>query len=994
MSATPHIGPYAILGELGRGGMGVVYRAKRADLDREFALKVILAGADASAEMVQRFRREAQAAATLAGQPGIVGVHDIGEADGAVYFAMDLVQGDALDAVLAEGELTQRATVELLLETAQAVAIAHARGILHRDLKPANIMVTPDGRALVTDFGLAKLQTADPELTRLTQSGEVLGTPAYMAPEQAKGEVCTPAADVYALGATMYEALAGVPPFTGDSIHAVMAQVLTKDPPPLRRVNPAVSKPLEAVVHRCLAKDPAERYRDGSALAEDLTRYLAGEPVDAVALTAGRRVGTAVRRRRLPLAIAAAVLALGAAGLGWWWSARDQIAESDQKATTTARERQHTDRATQITGAWHALSAGTGAAMQALGDHWVGHVSGIDTAGALDAVRGTAESVTAQFPDTRLPEAWVAAARGLSGDDGAWDDLQVLCAGAGDDPTPHLLAMRVALAHYARDVRPARTRFSGRALSYQGYTETPAQVEWRDRAAAALAAAAAASLWEHLQGIDSARAFGAATTHLSARRFAEAAPAFEALGDDPQFGATAQLLAGVAWFQQSHQVAAAEAWEKLIPRRWGWALHSAAMARVGSGVRAMANGTDATAVFERALGDAELAMQWAPDSPMPVRLRAVICVGWAQAMDALGRPTADTLARLHEALRSFDHAVRLQPDEPKALIQRGRARHMQGLLEERSESDPRPAYRAGLADCDTVQGRNPGESRSLVLRGEIYTDLAEWQRDHERGAAVASADAAIADLSAALEQHDDDAQVRHDRATAWRIRGQLESYARRDPVPFFERALADLQLVCASDQVARETSHLDRGHLCLQLAQARMDRRQDPRTFLRQALADLKVVLTIEPDHADALEHNAAASGMFAVVQANQRDPKASELFRTAIADFARALEQRPDDRNLRFNRIQIIAQYALFEQRHQRDAGPAWAQALEAAQLFASRAPDDGEAQLLCAQLCWQMGKRSEALEALDRAEALSVTQPRLAAPVKALRRRMAGKR
>jgi serine/threonine-protein kinase len=980
MVLPPQIGPYTILGELGRGGMGVVYRARRGELEREFALKVILAGAGASAEMVQRFRREAQAAAALAGEPGIVGVHDIGRAeDGSVYFAMDLVEGQSLEDVLAEGE---------------AVGRAHARGILHRDLKPANIMVTPDGRALVTDFGLAKLEAADPELTRLTQSGEVLGTPAYMAPEQAKGEHCTPAADVYALGATLYEALSGRPPFTGDSIHAVMAQVLTQEPPPLRRVNPQVPRPLEGIVHQCLEKAPGSRYPDAEALAADLDRYLAGDVVTALERTAGRAVGRAVRRSWAPVAVGGAVVAALAGGVAWWAATREEVADADRSTAAVASERRHADRATQITGAWHALSARTGPAMQALDDHWVGRVPAIDTATALAAVRETVAAVRAEFPDTRLPEAWEAAAGVLAGDDAAWDALEAVRAGSGDDPTPHLLAMRVAWANYARDVEPIRTVYDGRRIRPQRFAETEAQGVWRERAAQALVIAKQTGLWDRLQGIDAARAFGAAAGHLAEGAPAAAAAGFAALGDEPQFGATAQLLAGTAWFQVADNAAAAEVWERLHPRRWAAPVLSAASARTGLGQIAMAAGNETAVEFERALAGADAVLQWQPELAVAHQTRAVVCMAWAMGLNQLDRPVPQLRARLEEGLRSFDAALQRTPGEADLLVQRGRAHHLRGLLAQRVEADPLPDFRRALADAATVQQDEPGEWRSLAMRGQVHSDAAAWTRSRDPAAAIRYADRAAADLAAVLEARPDATYERHERGAALRVRAQLAQAAGQDPLPFFQEALAEFGKACVPEPPPGIHPYLARGHLALLLAQALMDRRRDPRVHLRTAVQDLSTALKLEPGLPDALEHLAAARGMVAVVEAAQRNPKAGELFRAAMAAFAQALEANPGHRNLWFNRIQIIAQYALYEQRAGRNAGGAWAQAAEAAELFAAKSPGDGEAQLLCAQLCWQVGKRNEALAALERAEALAATNPRLMGPVKALRRRMQGGR
>ncbi|MHC5020951.1 MAG: serine/threonine protein kinase [Planctomycetota bacterium] len=815
-----------------------------------------------------------------------------------------------------------------------------------------------------------------------------------MAPEQAKGEHCTPAADVYALGATLYEALSGRPPFTGDSIHAVMAQVLTKEPPPLRRVNPQVPRPLEGIVHQCLEKAPGARYPDAEALAADLDRYLAGDAVTALERTAGRAVGRAVRRGWAPLAAGGGVVAALAGGVAWWAATRAEVADASRSTAAAASERRHADRATQITGAWHALSARTGPAMQALDDHWVGRVPGIDTAAARSAVRAAVAQAQAEFPDTRLPEAWDAAAGVLAGDDSAWAALEQVCAGCGDDPTPHLLAMRVAWANYARDVEPIRTEYDGRRIRPKRFAETSAQVQWRESAARALEGAKAAGLWDRLQGIDAARAFGSAAGHLAAGAPAAAAAAFEALGDEPQFGATAQLLAGTAWFQVAKNAAAATAWERLHPRRWAAPVLSAASARTGVGQIAMAAGNETAAEFERALAGADAVLQWQPELVVAHQTRAVVCMAWAMGLNQLHRPVPEIRQRLEAGLESFDAALQLAPADSDLLVQRGRAHHLRGLLQVRIEADPLPDFRRALADADAIQQREPGEWRSLAMRGEVHSDAAGWARSRDPAAALRHVEQAAADLAAALAERPNGIYERNERGEALRVRGQLAQAAGQDPLPFFQEALDEFGKACVPKPPPGIHPHLARGHLALLLAQALMDRRRDPRTHLRTAVADLSTALTLEPGLPAALEHLAAARGMVAVVEAAQRNPKAGALFQAAIQAFAEALAAQPGHRNLWFNRIQIIAQYALFEQRAGRNAGAAWGQAAEAAELFAAKSPSDGEAQLLCAQLCWQVGKRNEALGALERAEALAATNPRLMGPVKALRRRMQGGR
>ncbi len=314
------IGDYEILHEIARGGMGVVYRVRQVSLNREVALKMILPGQAASPRTLRRFRVEAEAAAHL-DHPNIVPIYEVGELDGQAYFTMKLVEGGCLASCLEElrlpgpdqkprpsrGTLLQKGErlAEVMATVARAIHHAHQRGILHRDLKPANILLDQDGRPMVTDFGLAKRVEQD---IGLTQSQTVIGTASYMPPEQAqaKNELTT-SADVYSLGAILYELLTGQPPFVGGNYFDTLLKVVEEAPLPPRQRNRNVPPELDAVCLKCLDKDPAKRYGSAQELAEELERWRAGDPVSLVRPTPTERAWRWARRNRLAASLLATV---------------------------------------------------------------------------------------------------------------------------------------------------------------------------------------------------------------------------------------------------------------------------------------------------------------------------------------------------------------------------------------------------------------------------------------------------------------------------------------------------------------------------------------------------------------------------------------------------------------------------------------------------------------------------------------------------------------
>src|SRR5437667_1704693 len=307
------LGDYELFEEVGRGGQGVVFRARQKSLNRTVALKVINLGQWASQAHLRRFRLEAEAAARLE-HPGIVPIHEVGERDGSCYFSMKFVEGGQLDEVVRRKPMSIRQAAELIAKVAHTVHYAHEHGILHRDIKPGNILLDAKGEPHLTDFGLARLVESE---SSVTHTLDVLGTPSYMAPEQALGNnaAISSVTDVYGLGAVLYQLLTGQPPFAGGTTYETIKLLLDTEPRQPRLLNPKIDRDLSTICRKCLEKDPKRRYTSALALAEDLERWLKHEPIQA------RHTGIFARgkkwvRRNPSIAVLAAMLLALAVPLG------------------------------------------------------------------------------------------------------------------------------------------------------------------------------------------------------------------------------------------------------------------------------------------------------------------------------------------------------------------------------------------------------------------------------------------------------------------------------------------------------------------------------------------------------------------------------------------------------------------------------------------------------------------------------------------------------
>jgi tetratricopeptide (TPR) repeat protein/tRNA A-37 threonylcarbamoyl transferase component Bud32 len=338
--APPVLPGYEILDELGRGGMGIVYKARQVRLNRVVALKMVLAGAHARPEDLVRFQAEAEAVAQIQ-HPHIVQIFEVGQHAGLPFFALEYLEGPSLHDKLEGAPLPAREAARLVETLGRAMQAAHERGIIHRDLKPANVLLDREGRPKVTDFGLAKRVEGG---AGLTQTGAIMGTPSYMAPEQAarKSHRIGPAADVYALGAILYELLTGRPPFKAATPLETLYQVVYEEPVPPRRLQSKTPRDVETICLKCLHKEPGKRYASATALADDLKRFLNGEPIEARPVGAWERGVKWARRRPAVAALLALLLVVVVGGFfgmtGLWLGAAAKEREARSEKERADRE--------------------------------------------------------------------------------------------------------------------------------------------------------------------------------------------------------------------------------------------------------------------------------------------------------------------------------------------------------------------------------------------------------------------------------------------------------------------------------------------------------------------------------------------------------------------------------------------------------------------------------------------------------------------------------
>ncbi len=885
--APRRLGPYVLVSELGRGGMGAVYLAEEPALSRRVALKVMLPDISQESDSRERFYREARACAGLS-HPHVVSVLGFGEDAGTHYYAMEYVEGRSAAELLREGPVSQERAARLVLQAAQGLGHAHQHGVVHRDVKPRNLMVTSrkaegggahsaaeEDVVKVADFGLARLAGS---LT-LTQTGVGLGTPLYMAPEQFAGaKDVGPTADVYSLGVTLYEMLTGRPPFWGGDARAIQCRVEGEDPVPPRRLVPAVDRDLEAITLACLEKDPTRRYADAGLLAEDLDRWVRGEPVHARRVSwPGRLWRKAVRHRRVvaPIAVSAAVV-LGV--LIWTgaraWRAASEVRNALGEAATLESDGERTDQ--------QAGSARDPSRREALWKEAQGRLQWVmgrdpgnpeaqsaalrlqsrlaelrtqqDLAGQFAALdkAGKVDDVMVRFTDLAEKVLWPMEAEFY---DDTLRDFTVKQANNAD----RWKQVEQFMAETPQDAPSQATMWAcaGWARRLAGYEAEG--LEWMRKA----------------DDLDKEVPYGAllrALTYFSKYVDAQVLPSIT-LGKSKgvTFGPAEPETEEMKGWRAEMERALVEAEGRLVWGRQEVRHYRAAL----ESMRAMQGGkyAETIAALTRAIGRRELG---------PIRFGL---------LKARGKVRYLTKA-FEDALGDLEEAKRTRGGQAELWLDMGLVRHGKEAVSALGGADPRDGLRLAIADFGEVLKRIPDDATAHINLGTSFSMLGEAEGARgldPRG----SYQTAISEYGEALKRNPEDVTAHSNRGTTFSMLGEAEGARGLDPRGSFEKAIVDFDAALKRSPESVD-AYNNRGNVLAGIGEAKRARGLDPRGSFEKAIADFGEALRRNPEDAEAYMNRGLVFRSLGEADGAQGlDPRGS--YEKAISDFGEALRRNPE---------------------------------------------------------------------------------------------------
>ncbi|MHC5079653.1 MAG: protein kinase domain-containing protein [Planctomycetota bacterium] len=938
------LGPYQILEEIGRGGMGVVYKAYHPQLKRTVALKVLIAGEDASEEAIKRFHREAEAVAKLGHHPNIVPVHDIGKEGKQHYFAMHFVEGKPLDRMIDDGEIPPKLAASIAKRVANGLAHAHSHGILHRDIKPANILVDQAGEPQITDFGLAK--DVDSR-SKLTYSGATIGTPQYMPPEQAAGRLkeIDERSDVYSLGATLYEMLALEPPFTGDTVIEVIQKVQLADPVSPCRKNPIVGKDLATICLKCLEKEPGRRYATAEAASRDLASYLEGRPIAARPASFRYRMTKKARRHKpLVATVAISLLLLVAAGIVALvliakkeGEKQKQVGEAQADAERADRLREKNakvakvmmDAAIRLRDVHSKLKAShydDTKSAEGKKKEYEGCKTEIDE--FFDPILGEASEKDASERSTaHALKGWFVR---LSGDEktaqALWKQARELDPEVG---WGYLFEAMAWLSTYLAEQRLPDSYSGTGGIEFDPMpAETRGMKNSRERFRPLLVAIEKSGA-EHgpsVWGMEVSEGFVQALSSL--REIGETGKSFsprtgsEPRGPSPRRDASAvkgeeavsALLELSEFFWMTEELLEARVRLKYVLTDFKTGLEDArnflkrcpgnAAMRVlagnllhGEGLKSGRSGGDPTGLFRMAIQDYSEALARVPAYTPAYHSRGIAYASLGEAEGARGKDPRETYGK---AIRDYDETLRRAPDIPMAYSNRGNAYVSLGDAEAARGVDPRETYRKAIRDYSEGLRRSPEYALGYSNRGSAYLGLgrAKAARGEDPREAYRKA---IQDCSEALRRKPGLAVAYGNRGNAYSKLGEVEAMGGEDPRENYRKAIRDY-----GEAMSREPEDVtfvtNRGVTYEKLGIARAERGEDPRESYRKAIQDFDEALARNPALATAYGNRGNVIMDLGQAQAMRgEDPR--EFYRKAIEDYGAALARNPADANAYHNR-------------------------------------------------------------------------------------------